>query len=114
MTDRDHWIETLRCPRCLRVAPAKLSTADGLSWKVRADDIPEGFKFIDGNFFAVLANALWNHRTPCRKTMHRFRKQAEECRQQAAKATSPLDEETLLRVAEDWIRLAQSTEERRG
>ena len=44
----------------------------------------------------------------------RFRKQAEECRQQAAKATSPLDEETLLRVAEDWIRLAQSTEERRG
>jgi len=29
----------------------------------------------------------------------RFRKQAEECRQQAAKATSPLDEETLLRVA---------------
>jgi hypothetical protein len=51
MTDRDHWIETLRCPRCLRVAPAKLSTAGGLSWKVRADDIPEGFKFIDGNFF---------------------------------------------------------------
>jgi len=51
MTDRDHWIETLRCPRCLRGAPAKLSMADGLSWKVRADDIPEGFKFIDGNFF---------------------------------------------------------------
>jgi hypothetical protein len=43
----------------------------------------------------------------------RFRKQA-ECRQQAAKAISPLDKETLLRVAEEWIRLAQSTEERRG
>jgi hypothetical protein len=43
-----------------------------------------------------------------------IRKQAEECRQQAAKAISPLDKETLLRVAEEWIRLAQSTEERRG
>ncbi len=43
-----------------------------------------------------------------------LRKQAEECRQQAAKAISPLDKETLLRVAEEWIRLAQSTEERRG
>jgi len=32
----------------------------------------------------------------------------------AAKAISPLDKETLLRVAEEWIRLAQSTEERRG
>jgi len=40
--------------------------------------------------------------------------EAEECRQQAAKAISPLDKETLLRVAEEWIRLAQSTEERRG
>jgi len=37
----------------------------------------------------------------------RFRKQAEECRQQAAKAISPLDKETLLRVAEESIRLAQ-------
>jgi hypothetical protein len=44
----------------------------------------------------------------------RFRKQAEECRQQAAKAISPLDKETSLRVAEEWTRLAQSTEERRG
>ena len=39
-----------------------------------------------------------------------FRKQAEECRQQAAKAISPLDKEVWLRVAEEWIKLAQSTE----
>ena len=70
---------------------------------------------LTATFFAVLANALWNHRTPCQKTMHAgSATEAEECRQQAAKAISPLDKETLLRVAEEWIRLAQSTEERRG
>jgi hypothetical protein len=59
-------------------------------------------------------------RTPCGTIERRARRrctrvpQAEECRQQAAKAISPLDTETLLRVAEEWIRLAQSTEERRG
>jgi hypothetical protein len=31
----------------------------------------------------------------------RFRKQAEQCREQAAKALSPLDKEAWLRVAED-------------
>jgi hypothetical protein len=30
----------------------------------------------------------------------KFRKQAEECREQAAKAVSPLDKEAWLRVAE--------------
>ena len=44
----------------------------------------------------------------------RFRKQAEECRQQAEKAVSPLDKESWLRAAGDWIKLAQSAEERRG
>jgi hypothetical protein len=43
----------------------------------------------------------------------RFRKQAEECRQQAAKAINPLDKETWLRVAEEWLKLAQVTDERR-
>jgi hypothetical protein len=76
---------------------------------------PRVSSLLTATFFAVLANALWNHRTPCQKEdARRFRKQAEECRQQAAKAISPLDEETLLRVAEEWIRLAQSSEERRG
>jgi hypothetical protein len=43
----------------------------------------------------------------------RFRKQAEECREQAAKAISPLDKEAWLRVAEEWLKLASSVESRR-
>jgi hypothetical protein len=43
----------------------------------------------------------------------RFRKQAEECRQQAEKAISPLDKESWLRVAGEWIKLAMSVEGRR-
>jgi hypothetical protein len=43
----------------------------------------------------------------------RFRQQAEECRQQAEKAISPLDKEAWLRVAGEWIKLAQSAEGRR-
>jgi hypothetical protein len=43
----------------------------------------------------------------------RFRKQADECREQAAKAVSPLDKESWLRVAEEWIKLAMSVEKRR-
>jgi hypothetical protein len=44
----------------------------------------------------------------------RFRKQAEECRQQAEKAVSPLDKEAWLRVAAEWIKLAQSADDRDG
>jgi hypothetical protein len=44
---------------------------------------------------------------------HRFRKQAEDCREQAAKAVSPLDKEAWLRVAEEWLKLALSVEDRR-
>jgi hypothetical protein len=43
----------------------------------------------------------------------RFRKQAEECTEQAAKAVSPLDKEAWLRVAQWWLKLAVSVEERR-
>jgi hypothetical protein len=43
----------------------------------------------------------------------RFRKQADECREQAAKAVRPLDKESWLRVAEEWIKLAMSVETRR-
>jgi hypothetical protein len=43
----------------------------------------------------------------------RFRKQAEEAREQAAKAISPLDKEAWLRVAEEWLKLALSVEGRR-
>ena len=43
----------------------------------------------------------------------RFRKQAEECREQAAQAINPLDKESWLRVAEEWLKLAMSAEKRR-
>jgi hypothetical protein len=43
----------------------------------------------------------------------RFPKQAEECREQAAKAISPLDKEAWLRVAEEWLKLAMTVEGRR-
>jgi hypothetical protein len=42
----------------------------------------------------------------------RFRKDAQECREQAEKAISPLDKEAWLRLAADWIKLAQAAEER--
>jgi hypothetical protein len=44
----------------------------------------------------------------------RFRAQAEECRQQAERAISLLDKESWLRVAGEWIKLAQDAEQRRG
>jgi len=43
----------------------------------------------------------------------RFRKQAEQATEQATKSVSPLDEGVWLRVAEEWLKLAQSVEERR-
>jgi hypothetical protein len=42
----------------------------------------------------------------------RFRKQAEECREQAAKAISPLDKEAWLRTAGEWLKLVASADER--
>ena len=44
----------------------------------------------------------------------RFRKQADEARQQAEKAINPLDKEAWLRVAGEWIKLAQAAEDRLG
>lgn len=41
----------------------------------------------------------------------KFRKQAAECRELAAKAQSSLDKEAWLRLAEDWLKLAVSKEE---
>ena len=38
----------------------------------------------------------------------RFRKTAEECRAQAAKAVNPIDKEAWLRLAEEWLKMASS------
>jgi hypothetical protein len=40
----------------------------------------------------------------------RFREQAEECRQQAARTLRPLDKEAWLRLAMEWTKLAQASE----
>jgi hypothetical protein len=43
----------------------------------------------------------------------RYRQQADECREQAEKAHSPLDKERWLRLAGNWITMAQDAEKRR-
>jgi len=42
-----------------------------------------------------------------------FRKQAEECRQMAARAINPHDKEGWLKLAADWLKLAERAESRR-
>ena len=44
----------------------------------------------------------------------RFRKKAEECSQQAERSVSQLEKEHWLRLAADWIKLAENAEERRS
>jgi hypothetical protein len=44
----------------------------------------------------------------------RFRKRAEECRRLAEAAVSALDRETWLRVADEWLKLAQSIDGKSG
>jgi hypothetical protein len=44
----------------------------------------------------------------------RFRKQAEECRAQAAKAVNPIDKDAWLLLAEEWLRMASSVDARRS
>jgi hypothetical protein len=42
-----------------------------------------------------------------------FRKEAEECRQLASTSKKPEDKVFWLRLAEDWLKLAQQVENRR-
>ncbi len=44
----------------------------------------------------------------------RFRKLADECRDQAEKSHSPHDKERWLKLAGDWIKMAQDAEARHG
>jgi hypothetical protein len=43
----------------------------------------------------------------------RFRKQAEEATEQATKSISPVAKETWLRIADEWLKLALSADDRR-
>lgn len=40
----------------------------------------------------------------------RFRKLADECREQGERALNPLDKESWLRLAGEWTKMAQSAE----
>jgi len=43
----------------------------------------------------------------------RFRQEAEECRRFAERSASQIDKEAWLRLAGDWIKLAENAEQRR-
>ncbi len=38
----------------------------------------------------------------------RYRREAEECRSFAAKMVNPIDKDRLLRIADEWLKLAQT------
>jgi hypothetical protein len=40
-----------------------------------------------------------------------FRKNADECRQQAESAINPLDKERWLKIAEHWLQMAQEADD---
>jgi hypothetical protein len=44
----------------------------------------------------------------------RFRQEAEECRGFAERSASQLDKEAWLRLAGDWIKLAENAEQQRS
>ena len=46
--------------------------------------------------------------------VERFRSEAKQCRQLAERATNAIDMEAWLRLAEDWIKLAEETEKKRS
>jgi hypothetical protein len=58
---RDSWVENLRCPECGKAGKAELSMADGVSWAVRPDSIPVGFKVIESenskNFYCATCDS---------------------------------------------------------
>lgn len=44
----------------------------------------------------------------------RYREQAEYCRAQAKKATSPKDQDVWLKIVGDWLQMAEEAERRRS
>jgi hypothetical protein len=41
---------------------------------------------------------------------NRYRREAEECRQNAERALKPVDREAWLQIAADWLKLAEGAE----
>jgi hypothetical protein len=91
-------------PRRRRTIGFRPIRKTGPTLRINQNDPPNGL----GQLAALASPAMSSD------DADRYRKQAEECRQQARKAVSPLDKEAWLRVAEEWLNLAQSTEETAG
>jgi hypothetical protein len=56
-----------------------------------------------------------HHAAPMTGTdAHRFRQEADECRKLAERSAAPSDKEAWLRLAADWIKLAEEADQRRA
>jgi hypothetical protein len=62
----------------------------------------------DPGRLCAMITVMFNHNDAAR-----FRKQAEEATDEAAKAISPLNKAEWLRIAEEWLKLAFSDESRK-
>ncbi|MBR0975666.1 hypothetical protein [Bradyrhizobium japonicum] len=58
----------------------------------------------------VVGGSLYYPDAMSEQDVARFRAQADECRQLAERAVNPLDKEAWLRLAGEWIKLAQNAE----
>lgn len=47
---RENWIETLVCRRCKKDGIAVLSAENNLSWEVRVESVPEGFRTVQSEY----------------------------------------------------------------
>jgi hypothetical protein len=56
----------------------------------------------------VAASGLYYPDGMSEQDVVRVRAQADECRQQAERAINPIDKESWLRLAGEWIKLAQN------
>ena len=43
-----------------------------------------------------------------------YRKNGDECRQQAERSRDPLDKECWLKIAQDWVKMAEAAGEQPG
>jgi predicted RNA-binding Zn-ribbon protein involved in translation (DUF1610 family) len=55
MTGRDHWTESLDCPKCGKIGTARFSQANGQPFHegdqdIRVDLVPVGFKAVSTEF----------------------------------------------------------------
>jgi predicted RNA-binding Zn-ribbon protein involved in translation (DUF1610 family) len=71
MTGRDHWTESLECPKCRKTGIVKLSQANGRAFHegdqdIRVDLIPIGFRVVmtefGGSFYCATCGTSVDHK----------------------------------------------------